>query len=147
MAIRAVEKPEILLRSDSRSEDITFEPSRLRDIDLRALLIRFVFGFVVSVSVGLITLVAGDRVGGLFLAFPGILPASLTLIARKDGEHKAQVDAAGAILGGFGLSAFGAASWFLLPRLAPAWAELCATVAWGVVAIGSYMAVRSRLRA
>ena len=90
---------------------------------------------------------AGDRIAGLFLAFPAILPASLTLIAEQDGDDKARVDAAGACFGGLGLVAFGATSWFLLPRVAPVAAELCALVAWCVVAFGGYLALRSRLRA
>jgi uncharacterized membrane protein (GlpM family) len=142
-----VRESQMLLELDSRNERITFERARLRDIDLKALGIRFVFGFCVSVLVGLIGLAAGDRVAGLFLAFPAILPASLTLIAQKDGKFQAQVDAAGASLGALGLAAYGAVSWYLLPRIPPVIAELCALAAWCVVAIGGYMAVRSRLRA
>jgi uncharacterized membrane protein (GlpM family) len=136
-----------LFKRDSVEERITIEPSRLRELDVGALGVRFAFGFTVSVIVGAIGLAAGDRVAGLFLAFPAILPASLTLIAEEDGEDKAKVDAAGACFGGVGLSAYGAASWFLLSRVAPVAAELGALVAWAVVAIGGYLVVRSRLRA
>jgi hypothetical protein len=135
-----------LFKRDSVEERIAIEPSRLRDLDVRALAVRFAFGFVISVTVGAIGLVAGDRIAGLFLAFPAILPASLTLIADEDGEDKAKVDAAGACFGAVGLSVYGAASWFLLSRTAPVPAELGALVAWAVVAIGGYLAVRSRLR-
>jgi hypothetical protein len=38
-------------------------------------------------------------------------------------------------------------SWYLLPRISPVIAELCALAAWCAVAVGGYMAVRSRLRA
>ncbi len=138
---------ETLFRLDSREKSITFEPERLREIDLKALGVRFAFGFLISVIVGAIGLTAGDRVAGLFLAFPAILPASLTLIAEQDGEDKAKVDAAGATFGGLGLAAYGATSWFLLPRMAPVVAELSALVAWCIVAIGGYLVVRSRLRA
>jgi hypothetical protein len=143
---RSVREHKTLFELDSAEERIRFEPSRLRDIDLNGLAVRFAFGFLLSVVVGAIGLSAGDRVAGLFLAFPAILPASLTLIAEKDGEDKAEVDAAGACFGSLGLAAYGATSWFLLARAAPVVAELGALVAWGVVAIGSYLAVRSRLR-
>jgi hypothetical protein len=136
-----------LFKHDSSEEPITIEPSRLRDLDVSGLAVRFAFGFVISVIVGAIGLAAGDRVAGLFLAFPAILPASLTLIAEEDGEDEAKVDAAGACFGGLGLAAYGATSWFLLSRIAPVAAELVALVAWCVVAIGGYLVVRSRLRA
>lgn len=148
MNLRAtLRENEMLFELDSREERITIEPSRLRDCDAKSLAVRFAFGFLISVAVGAIGLVAGDRVAGLFLAFPAILPASLTLIAEQDGEDEARVDAAGACFGGLGLAAYGAASWFLLPRVAPVAAELGALVAWGVIAFGSYLVVRSRLRA
>ena len=136
-----------LFKRDSVEERIAIEPSRLRDLDVRALAVRFAFGFVISVTVGAIGLLAGDRVAGLFLAFPAILPASLTLIADKDGEDKAKVDAAGACFGSAGLVAYGAASWILLPRMDPVPVQLVALVAWCVVAIGGYLFARSRLRA
>ncbi len=135
-----------MFKVDSAEEGLTLAPSRLRDLDVNGLAVRFAFGFLISVIVGAIGLVAGDRVAGLFLAFPAILPASLTLIAEEDGEDKAKVDAAGACFGAVGLAAYGAASWFLLPRTAPVPAELGALLAWGVVAIGGYLVVRNRLR-
>lgn len=118
-----------------------------RDVDVRGMLLRFAFGFGVSAMVGVVTLVFGDRVGGLFLAFPAILPASLTLIAKKDGDGKAQVDACGAVIGGIALAAFAATSWFLLPRIPPVWAELAALLAWVALAVGLYLVVRWRARA
>ncbi len=148
MGVRmALRQNETLFKRDSVDEQITIESSRLRDLEVKALAVRFAFGFTISVLVGAIGLAAGDRIAGLFLAFPAILPASLTLIADEDGEEKAKVDAAGACFGSVGLSAYGAASWFLLSRMAPVPAELGAVVAWAVVAIGGYLVVRARLRA
>jgi uncharacterized membrane protein (GlpM family) len=148
MGVRmALRQNETLFKRDSVDEQITIESSRLRDLEVKALAVRFAFGFTISVLVGAIGLAAGDRIAGLFLAFPAILPASLTLIADEDGEEKAKVDAAGACFGSVGLSAYGAASWFLLSRMAPVPAELVALVAWAVVAIGGYLVVRARLRA
>jgi uncharacterized protein DUF3147 len=133
------------IRHDDR-EPISFDFARLRHCSVAAMLVRFAFGFGVSVLVGVVTVVFGDRVGGLFLAFPAILPASLTLIADEDGKRKASVDAAGAIVGGIALVAFGAVSWFLLPRIPPVWAELIAFVAWCTLAVGLYLVVRRRVR-
>jgi uncharacterized membrane protein (GlpM family) len=141
----SVHRDETLFARDSVEERVAFEPSRLRDVDVKGLAVRFVFGFVISVAVGAIGLSAGDRVAGLFLAFPAILPASLTLIAAEDGEEEATVDAVGACFGCVGLAAYGATSWFLLPRVAPVLAELGALAAWAVVAIGAYFSVRSRM--
>jgi hypothetical protein len=135
-----------LFRRDSRDEELSFQFSRLRDCDAKGLVVRFAFGFAISVVVGAIGIVAGDRLAGLFLAFPAILPASLTLIAKTDGSDKAKVDAAGASFGGAGLAAYGLASWCLLPYGPPVVAELIALLAWCVVAIGGYLAVRLRLR-
>jgi hypothetical protein len=134
------------IRHETDGEPIAVALSRVRDCSLRGMLVRFAFGFGVSALVGVVTLVFGDRVGGLFLAFPAILPASLTLIAENDGRRKAEVDAAGATIGGIALAAFGAVSWFLLPRIPPAWAELTALAAWSALALGLYLLVRSRLR-
>jgi hypothetical protein len=136
-------------RSAIRHDDgspISFDLARLRKSSVRAMLVRFAFGFTVSVLVGVVTHEFGDRVGGLFLAFPAILPASLTLIADEDGKRKASVDAAGAVLGGIALVSFGAVSWFLLPRIPPVWAEVTAFVAWCALALGLYLEVRRRLR-
>lgn len=141
----AVHQDETLFVRDNVAEHVAFEPSRLREIDVKGLAVRFVFGFVISVVVGAIGLSAGDRVAGLFLAFPAILPASLTLIAEREGEDEAKVDAVGACFGCLGLAAYGATSWFLLPRVAPVVAELGALVAWAVVAIGAYFSVRNRV--
>jgi uncharacterized membrane protein (GlpM family) len=123
---------------------VAVQPDQAREIDWRGMLVRFAFGFAVSLAVGIIAKFAGDRVAGLFLAFPAILPASLTLIAENDGEASAKIDAAGAVLGGIALAAFGAASWLLLPRVNPVVAEVAAVVAWTIVAAGLYLAVRGR---
>ncbi len=109
------------------------------------MLVRFAFGFAVSAIVGIVTNVFGDRVGGLFLAFPAILPASLTLIAREDGDHSAKINAAGATIGGVALAAFGATSWWLLPRSWAVVAEAAALAAWVLVAFGLYFALRGRV--
>jgi hypothetical protein len=91
----------------------------------------------------------GPVAGGLFLAFPGIFPAGVTLTERHERDAKrrrglsgtkrgrlvAGVVAAGAALGAFGLVAFGAAAAWLLPRVAPWLALLLAAVAWLAVSV------------
>jgi hypothetical protein len=134
------------LRDDSVNKQPNLSLDKARDCDLRGLAIRFAFGFCVSVVVGIITEVAGDRVGGLFLAFPAILPASLTLIADQEGERKARVDAGGAIIGGVALAFFGLVSWLLLGKIPVLWAEVVALIVWTAAAIGMYFAVRALMR-
>ena len=65
----------------------------------RAYLMRFAFGAVIAAVAAIAGLGVGDRMGGILLAFPAILPASLTLIERKEGRRIAAIDAMGAILG------------------------------------------------
>ncbi len=134
------------IRRESDGEPMSIDVARVRASSARNMLVRFGFGFAISALVGVITLTVGDRVGGLFLAFPAILPASLTLIADNDGKREATVDAAGATIGGVALAAFGVVSWCLVPRIPPVWAELVALTAWCALAIGLYLVVRVRLR-
>ena len=54
-------------------------------------LVRFVVGGLITVTAGLIAEVYGPVIGGLFLAFPSIFPASITLVqshAEKEGRGK-----------------------------------------------------------
>jgi hypothetical protein len=104
--------------------------------------IRFVFGFVVSVVAGLVSLGAGDRAAGMFLAFPAILPATLTLIERKDGEARAEGNAAGAALGAVAMCAFAVVSWALLDVVPSVVAELLALAVWAVAAVSLFLLAR-----
>jgi hypothetical protein len=69
-------------------------------------LVRFAFGGLISVGAAALGAHWGPGVGGLFLAFPAILPASLTLLKEKGGTRQACDDARGAVLGSLGLCAF-----------------------------------------
>jgi hypothetical protein len=118
-------------------------------------LIRFVLGGAVTVIAGLIADHFGPIVGGLFLAFPAIFPASATLIEKHARERKQKVglpgvrrgreaaalDAAGAMLGSLGLVAF-ALIISLLIVSAPILALAFATVAWFAVAVVMWMSWR-----
>jgi len=111
---------------------------RFRDFALR-----FAFGAGIAVAAGVVGAIAGERIGGILLGFPAILPASLTLIERKDGRHEAAVDATGAILGSIALIVFAAVAAVSLARLPAAAALPLAAVVWLAVALGLYvLAVR-----
>jgi hypothetical protein len=83
-----------------------FDVRQVRDVKAREMLVRFALGATVSVTAAIISNAAGARLGGVFLAFPAILPASLTFVQDKEGTQKADRDAVGAILGGLALLVF-----------------------------------------
>jgi hypothetical protein len=108
------------------------------------LVIRFVVGGAVTALAGIIAEKFGPGVGGLFLAFPAILTASVTLVNKHERERKekagldgtergrsaAAADAAGASMGSIALLVFAILAWQFLPKY-PAWAVLlCATGIW-----------------
>jgi hypothetical protein len=90
--------------------------------------IRFLFGGLITAAAGLIAQRWGASIGGLFLAFPAIFPASATLVEKHEKQKKnragfrgiergrkaAALDAAGAALGCIGLTGFALAVWQLL---------------------------------
>lgn len=109
---------------------------------------RFLFGGAVTVLAGIIARQYGPGIGGLFLAFPAIFPASATLIEKHEKQKKEQAgkngtirartatgaDAAGAAMGSVGLIAFAIIVWRWLPA-SSAPALLCvATAMWFLVA-------------
>jgi uncharacterized membrane protein (GlpM family) len=125
---------------------IGFDASKMRQAAPRDLLIRFVFGALVSLGAGLVSIAFGDRIGGLFLAFPAILPATLTLVRQKQSKRDAVEDDEGAVLGAAALIAFAGVTWASLPRVAGWLALLAATGAWLVAAIALYALVFGRRR-
>jgi len=105
--------------------------------------IRFAFGGAITVIAGVVAHAFGPFIGGLFLAFPAILPASLTLVKKHDGRHAEVEDARGATLAAFGLAAFAIA----LPTIEnlPCWlALLVAVVAWMLTAGAAWTIVDGR---
>jgi len=98
-------------------------------------LIRFVFGGSMTAIAGLIAHGWGPAVGGLFLAFPAILPARLTLVATQDGRESAASESRGAVLGAMALGVFGATTWLLAERAAPVATLALATIAWATTAV------------
>jgi hypothetical protein len=105
--------------------------------------LRFAFGATIAAAAALVGLRFGPRVGGLFLAFPAIVPATLTLLEKKEGKTKACADASGGVLGAAGLAAFAAAALILLRVTVPLLALGLALLAWTVVAVGLYFVFRA----
>ncbi|HEY6874924.1 MAG TPA: DUF3147 family protein [Candidatus Dormibacteraeota bacterium] len=109
--------------------------------------VRFAFGFGIAAVAAVVGAIWGNKIGGILLGFPAILPASLTLIERHEGKQKAAIDATGAILGSVALIVFAITATWTLPRFpsAPALATACA--AWLLTGLGLYaLAVRLPMR-
>ena len=112
----------------------------VRNVKPADLVLRFVFGAAISVIAGASGAAFGATVGGLLLAFPAILPATLTLIERRDGNAAAIHDVGGAIFGGVGLVGFGLVATIAL-GLIPAWGALMAALGgWVIVGVSLYVA-------
>jgi Protein of unknown function (DUF3147) len=123
---------------------IKVDSSALNQLRWRELALRFFFGGLITAMAGLIAKEYGPGVGGLFLAFPAIFPASATLIEKHEKEKKqkygldgtkrgreaASVDAAGSAMGSLGLLVFAVLVWQFMPSHR-AWLVLCAaTLCW-----------------
>ena len=92
--------------------------------------VRFLFGGLITAVAGIIAKQFGPVIGGLFLAFPAIFPASATLIEKHEkqkkeekwlrgtrrGREAASVDAAGSVIGSVGLLVFASIVWQFAPR-------------------------------
>ena len=119
---------------------IALEPGRLKQGKPKEYAVRFAFGAAITVATGLIAHAFGPLVGGLFLAFPAILPASVTLLQHHEDHEAASQDALGAAAGGIGLLAFALVIW-RLGTLLPAWlAILLAALIWLAVAVAVWAA-------
>jgi drug/metabolite transporter (DMT)-like permease len=124
---------------DRLGERPALEAGKISKVRPRDLALRFAAGAVTSVVAGAMTLAFGARVGGILLAFPAILAASLTLIAKQEDSVDAREDARGAIVGGCALVIFAAVAAVSLHRVPGAVALLLAAVAWILVALFGYV--------
>jgi hypothetical protein len=111
-------------------------PGQLRKVKPWEYLVRFVFGGTITVATGLIANHWGPAIAGLFLAFPAILPASLTLVTRHDGRAQARDDARGGTLGSIGLIAFAIAVALSAGDLPAALVLAVAGLTWLAVNVG-----------
>jgi hypothetical protein len=124
------------------SDEVRVRPGELKRSSPRLWLVRFGFGVGVSVLAGVVSALAGPRVGGVFLAFPAIMLAALTLVAKEEGVRQARNDARGATFGSLGGLTFAVVVAATVTRW-PLWAALTvATLAWAVVAVGGYFIAR-----
>jgi hypothetical protein len=138
---------------------VYFDFSELRKTKWYEYAVRFLFGGAVTVGAGLVTKYFGPGLGGLFLAFPAIFPATATLVEKHEREKKEQagihktvrgrqaagLDAYGAAMGSLGLLSFAALVWRLLPAWNAAIVLFVATAGWLVVAISMWRLRKSRL--
>lgn len=108
--------------------------------------VRFAFGAAISLAAGLIGMKFGPVVGGVFLGFPAILPASLTLIEKKDGKQQASIDAIGAALGAVAMVAFAIAVIVLASRWGVVATLVAGLIVWLLVAFGLYALVATVYR-
>ena len=137
---------------------IEVDLSTLRQTNWHDYAVRFLFGGLVTALAGIIAHKFGPGIGGLFLAFPAIFPASATLIEKHEREKKesvglngavrgrsgASIDAAGSSMGSIGLLVFAYAVWQFMPR-DRAWIVLGgATLLWLGVSVGIWQ-VRKRM--
>jgi hypothetical protein len=99
--------------------------------------IRFLAGGCISAAAAVIDHSLGHRAGGAMLAFPAILPASLTLVDRKEGRRAAMHLVWGAYFGGYGLIGFAITVAALAP-VAKAWSLLGGLAAWTIISFGLF---------
>jgi hypothetical protein len=126
-----------------------FDFSALRKTRWYEYAVRFLFGGAITAATGLVAKRLGPVIGGLFLAFPAIFPASVTLVAKHEQDKKQRVgmdgtgrakkaaalDARGAAMGTFGLGFFAILVWKLLPVWNWMAVLSLAILAWLVVSI------------
>jgi hypothetical protein len=129
---------------------ISCNPSAVRDVRVVEFISRFLLGGAITAAAGFIATAYGPAVGGLFLAFPAILPASVTLVATQQERRKRQrgmsgiirsrraaaLDAFGALLGTGGLGSFAITVWLASPKLGAPLTLATATLLWVGIATG-----------
>lgn len=129
---------------------IEFKLTALKNTMPSEYALRFLFGGACTALAGVVAKQYGAEIGGLFLAFPAIFPASASLIEKHEEERKRRIgsdgkrrgrfaagsDAAGASLGALSLVLFACIVWQSVRHLHPLTTIVLATVAWLIAAIG-----------
>lgn len=137
---------------------VTINVSTVAETKGHQLAFRFILGGLVTALVGVITMRFGPVIGGLFLGFPAIFPASITLVQAHETQKKrdramngvqrgrdaAGAEAAGAAMGSLGLFVFGFIVWQFAAHHSALMVLTEATVAWFIVAVLVW-AIRKRL--
>ncbi len=138
---------------------VKFEVKELKDTRWYEYASRFLFGGAITMVAGLIAKKFGPVIGGLFMAFPAIFPASASLIEKHEKEKKnkagyagtargrvaAGVDSVGALLGCVGLMSFAYIAYLSLPRMHALLVLTIATLSWAGISVLLWMA-RKRWR-
>lgn len=128
---------------------IRIDVSALKQTRWHELAVRFCLGGLITAATGMIGKKYGPGVGGLFLAFPAIFPASATLIEKHEREKKERaglrgakrarqlvaVDAAGAAIGSIGLFIFAGLMAKFIPRCSPWLVIPVSTLSWIAVSV------------
>jgi hypothetical protein len=116
----------------------TLNPGKIRGLQPKEYLLRFALGAAISIVAGIIGKTVSARFGGAFLAFPSILPASLTLLEGKEGTRRAGRNAIGAVLGSLGLVVFAMIGEAAFGQLNPVVVLLLALAGWIVTSFALY---------
>lgn len=131
---------------------ISLDFSSLRRVEVHEYALRFLLGGLVTVATGLIAHSFGAAIGGLFLAFPAIFPASCTLVEKHEAEKKksrglkgtvrgrraAALDSFGAALGCIGLAGFAVVGWRCFPTYPAVLVLLGASFTWLVSSLAAW---------
>lgn len=116
----------------------TLNLGEVRQLRPKEYLLRFALGAAISIVAGIIGKAVSARFGGAFLAFPSILPASLTLLEQKEGTRRADRNAIGAVLGSLGLVVFAMICEAAFGQLNPVIVLLLALAGWIVTSLALY---------
>ena len=126
-----------------------FQLSALRQTRWYEIVLRILFGGIVTVLTGLVAKSSGPVVAGLFLAFPAIFPATATLVEQHTKERRRKagfdgslraadavaIEARGAAFGSIGMIAFAAVMWLALPHVPSVLGFVSAGAAWLVISV------------
>ena len=128
---------------------VQVDPSVLAQTKWQDYALRFFFGGLITAIAAIIAKEFGPRVGGLFLAFPAIFPASATLIEKHEklkkakrgldgtlsGRKAASIDAAGSAMASLGLVVFAFVVWKYVMGHNHWIVLMSATAAWLAVSV------------
>jgi hypothetical protein len=129
------------LEPQAGNPTIGFRLEKLSELSARELSTRFAFGAGISIVASIVGIVFSPVVGGMFLAFPAILPATLTLLEKEEGIDDAVHNVRGALLGAIGLVAFAVLATVLLTHTSAFVALMSASIGWITVSLAIYLAV------
>ncbi|HKW07813.1 MAG TPA: DUF3147 family protein [Candidatus Dormibacteraeota bacterium] len=117
------------------------EPEKAKGQRFSAYALRFAFGCGIALLSGLVGMYFGPKVGGVLLGFPAVLPASLTLIQKREGKDEASIDSIGAVLGATAMIVFAVLVLLTVQRFGVVPSIGVALIVWLAVAVGLYLLV------